>query len=696
MKKISATLIVLLISMILLDIPVDIFNTVSADSGESYPFQPTDDIIIEALGYLRSQQATDGSIGGFSVSSWAAMAISAAEEDAHDWGSLVDYLRDNADRIDENKATDWERQTLAIVACDENPRSFGGIDYLAKVESFYDGVQIGSLVNLYDDFFGILALVCGGIDKDSSVIQTVRAYVKENQNEDGGWGDVDSTAAAVMALITAGEDSNSGCITDALSFMKTTQVGSGGFQSWGTANAASTAWGLNAIVATGRDPTSSEWRINGDSPVDFLLDLQQENGCFNWAVNQNMNSEWMTSYVIPALLGKPYPVKIYESEEGGNEDDGGGNENNGDNNSGNDDNGDNNIDEDEWIGNIRIEGQTDTIWNGEVCFSDSMITALNDSSGEMEDYYIPYPSVLGALDEASQQGGFSYFVIYYPSWSAFFVKTIAGESDWWHYWVDYTLPMVGAGAYELTEEDEEVLWGYLEDFTARALRIIVNKDTVNASEEFIVSVYNETMSPVEDAVVYVDSSEYITDENGNVTIHIDTAGEYEIYSEKDGYVRSEKVTVHVKKSVEIIKPEDNAIYILNRKTKIQYSNILIIGHIDIEVKTIDDVEKVEFYINDELEYVDTEQPFSWILNDRAFFKKTTIKVKAYTSLDDVIFKIQQIIKYIDSLSENHPTRHIFDVLKTYLQNLEVSVLNQSDIDEKEVVIINFFPRIHIL
>lgn len=304
MKKIFATLIVLLISMILLNIPVDIFNTASADSGESYPFQPTDDIIIEALGYLRSQQATDGSIGGFSVSSWAAMAISAAEEDPHDWRSLVEYLRENADRIDENKATDWERQTLAIVACDENPRSFGGIDYLAKVESFYDGVQIGSLVNLYDDFFGILALVSGGIDKDSSVIQTVRAYIKENQNEDGGWGDVDSTATAVMALITAGEDSNSGCITDALSFMKTNQAESGGFQSWGTANAASTAWAVNAIVATGRDPTSSEWRINGDSPVDFLLSLQQENGCFNWAVNQNMNPEWMTSYVIPALLGK--------------------------------------------------------------------------------------------------------------------------------------------------------------------------------------------------------------------------------------------------------------------------------------------------------------------------------------------------------------------------------------------------------
>ncbi|UCD13195.1 MAG: hypothetical protein JSW60_06450 [Thermoplasmatales archaeon] len=696
MKKTTATLMVLLISITLVNLPADIFNTVSADPGEDYPYQPDNDIIVDALGYLKSQQTEDGSIGGFSISAWAAMAISAAGEDPHDWGNLVGYLRDNADCIDDTKATDWERQVLAIVACNENPRDFGGIDYLAKVESFYDSVQIGSPANLYDDFFGILALVSGGVEKDSSVIQTVRTYIEEKQHQNGGWGDIDSTAAAIMALITAGENPNSGSIADALSFMKSTQTENGGFQSWGTTNAASTAWSVNAIVAAGQDPTSIEWKHSSSSPIDFLLSLQQENGAFNWSVNQNMNPEWMTSYVIPALLGKPYPVKIYESEKGGDEDDNGGNENNGDNDGGDDDSGDNNVDEDEWTGNIRVEGQTDTIWNSMVCFSDSVITALNDSSGEMEDYYIPYPSVLGALDEASQQGGFPYFVIYYPSWDAFYVKTIAGESDWWHYWVDYTLPMVDAGAYGLTEEDEEVLWGYLEDWTAHALRITVNKDTVNVSEELIVRVYNETMSPVEDAIVYVDSSEYMTNENGNVTIHIDTAGEYEIFSEKDGYVRSEKVTVHVKKSVVIIKPEDNAIYILNRKTGIQYPSILIIGHIDIEVKTTDDVEKVEFYINGKFEYVDTERPFKWRSNNRAFFKKTTIKVKAYASLDDVIFKIQQIIKYIDSLSEDHPVKHVFDTLKTYLQNLEVSVLNQSGVDEKEVRIINIFPRLHIL
>lgn len=110
MKKISATLMVLLIGMGLVSIPADIFT--SANPGESYPLQPTDDVIIEALGYLQSRQAIDGSIGGFSISSWAAMAISAAGEDPR--GSLIEYLRDNADRIDDTKATDWEGRHLPL------------------------------------------------------------------------------------------------------------------------------------------------------------------------------------------------------------------------------------------------------------------------------------------------------------------------------------------------------------------------------------------------------------------------------------------------------------------------------------------------------------------------------------------------------------------------------------------------------
>ena len=201
----------------------------------------------------------------------------------------------------------------------------------------------------------------------------------------------------------------------------------------------------------------------------------------------------------------------------------------------------------EWTGNVRIEGKNDTIWNGQVTIGSTSITALNESSGEMETYYIDHPSALGSLDESSKQGGFSYEVTYYPSWGAFLVTSIGDDSDWWHYWVDYDLPMVCAGTYELTEDNSDVLWGYLENWYAHALRISLDNSIVKKNEQFTVSVFNETMAPVKDAIVYVNSETYMTDENGNVIVQIANKGTYDIYAEKDDYVRSDNELVQVKK-----------------------------------------------------------------------------------------------------------------------------------------------------
>lgn len=201
---------------------------------------------------------------------------------------------------------------------------------------------------------------------------------------------------------------------------------------------------------------------------------------------------------------------------------------------------------DEWTGNIRIEGKSETIWDGEITIIDSNINAENASSGLIETYYLPYPSILGALDEASTQGGFSYYVIYYPDWNAFYVQTISEDSDWWHYWIDYELPMVGAGKYELTDEDNEILWGYLENWEAHNLKITIDKQVVKKNEEFTVSVFNESDSVVKNATVFAGSHTYFTDINGNVTIKLKESGSYEIYSEKNDFVRSEKVILKVK------------------------------------------------------------------------------------------------------------------------------------------------------
>ena len=214
-------------------------------------------------------------------------------------------------------------------------------------------------------------------------------------------------------------------------------------------------------------------------------------------------------------------------------------------------------------------------------------------------------------------------------WDAFYVDTIDGDSDYWHYWVDYTLPMVGAAAYELTNESE-VLWGYVEDWYPDVLRITLDKNKVNTSEQFTITIYNLTMAPVEGATVYVGSESYKTDAEGKVITEINTSGTFTIYAEKDVFVRSEKKSIQVMDEIkiQIVKPKDNAIYLRNIELKIKLRNIVIIGFIDVEVEVTSDIIKVEYYVNDELKHTDSEPPFEWKWNERSLFRKT-LKVKAY-------------------------------------------------------------------
>ncbi|MFE3846282.1 prenyltransferase/squalene oxidase repeat-containing protein, partial [Thermoplasmatota archaeon] len=598
MKKTSIMIIIFLINMMLVNV---IIQETSADSGIDYPLQSTDKAIVDAYNFLENQQLESGAISGFVVSSWASMAFYLSEEHQYNLDYLVKYLRENIGLLDEKKVTDWERLTLAIVVCDENPRDFCGVDFIDQIISFYDGSQIGDEVNLYDDIFGVLVLISGEIEKDSTIIRNVINNIKEKQKDDGGWGDVDSTSVAIMALIASGENYNSEIITDALTFIKSYQTDGGGFQSWGDANAASTSWAICSIVAAGENPTSDYWMKNGKSPVDFLLSLQQQDGSFNWSINQNNNPEWMTSYVIPALMGKSYPVKISEFYNEINE----------------------------WSGNIRIEGREDTIWGGIVTVGESFIEAKNVDTGEIGEYHIPYPSALGAVDIASTLGSFDYSLEYWPGWDAFLVKSIGDDSDWWHYYVDYELPMVGSDKFNLTDENNEILWGYLENWEAHALQIYVDKSEVKKNEEFIVRVFDETGQDVEDAIVFVGSNNYSTDMNGEAIISINTRGDFDVYAEKAEYIRSEKTVIKVKRSLTILKPLENTLSFYNFIFKNNLRNTIVIGGTDIEIDISGKIDRVDFYINNQRVYSDYEFPFEYELNERCFFKKMRVMVKSY-------------------------------------------------------------------
>ena len=297
----------------------------------SYPLQPADEEVANALDYLRSAQTGDGSIGGFGTSAWVTMAIAAAGEDPHDWGnpSIVDYLRENSELLaDElNLVTGYERMILAITAAGENPYSFGegdptyapNGDYVTKLKSYYDGNQFGDDELLNDDFWGVLALISAGEDPESDITQSTMTFIKANQGGDGGWtwaiggeSDVDDTSAAIMALVAAGETLSLEAITMGLEYLSMEQGDNGGFGMWGAVNSASTSWAIDAIVAAGEDPTSGDWTWD-DNPVNYLLSLQDTDGGFKWKEDSSSNKEWMTADAIPALLGKPYPVAVYEA-----------------------------------------------------------------------------------------------------------------------------------------------------------------------------------------------------------------------------------------------------------------------------------------------------------------------------------------------------------------------------------------------
>jgi len=483
------------------------------------------DPVSRALDYLRSIQQSNGCIGDYATSSWATMAIAAAGEDPHTWApngvSIVDYLKENTHLLDLDKASDIARFILSMTAAGENPYDINGTDYVALLEGHFNNGQIGNTEWLFDDFWGIIALVSAGKDVSSQVIQETISFIKREQNWYSGWGwccgassDVDDTAAAIMALIAAGEKASSTRVAMAKIYLKNEQQPNGGFPSWGVTNSASDSWAIGAIVAMGEDPEN--WKKNGISVIDHLLSLQNADGSFNWTSDDPpwVNKALMTSYAIVALCYKQYPVNGFSVY-------------------------------------LRIEGGSRTIWHRRIFVSASFI--IDDANQE---HLFLKPTALGAVDKASEIGGFSYKVEQ-TAWGLF-LYCIAGEEasgdKGWLYRVDYQMPWIGADNFVLNETSppspphEEVFWYYAE-WDELPLKISVDKTEVSITEKVTVYVAyfdDDTLSwkPAANAEVHSYSVTFYTNSSGYVTFSVGGV-QFPIWAEKSGYVKSDEVKVRV-------------------------------------------------------------------------------------------------------------------------------------------------------
>jgi hypothetical protein len=283
------------------------------------PVHAQADPACRALRYQATQQAPDGSIGGDSdlaqgPTADTAIGMAAAGFDPRTMRaggkSLYDYLASKAPSSATSSPGRTGRLILAVVAARLDPTAFGGVNLVTKLQGTYDSATgafgDGATAN---QAFAILGLRAAGAAVPAAGV----GHLKDQQSlVDHGWNfgstsagesDTNSTAMALMALAAAGDHAADAA---ALGYLQGQQNSDGGFpyqkpSAFGTSSDPdSDALVLQALVATGQDPSSGSWTKSGRTPMANLLSMQDASGGFG------APDSFTTSMVPAALVLKPY------------------------------------------------------------------------------------------------------------------------------------------------------------------------------------------------------------------------------------------------------------------------------------------------------------------------------------------------------------------------------------------------------
>lgn len=437
-----------------------------------------------AVSYLRAQPQD----------AWTTQALAAAGADNIATGHLAG--------VSGTSATDYAKAILALAAVGENPATFGNIDYVAKLKTYYNNNQIGNEGLLNDDMWSVLALASAG-EKNSEEAVGAKNYLLNNQNADGGWGyavggdsDTNDTAAAIMALVEAGLNPVDEAIVNAVNYLKSAQNNDGGFgyMPGSESDSGSDSWIISAIYKIKQNP--NDWNKNGGNPIAHLQTLQDADGGFWWLPpgTSEWNNKAMTAYAVIALAGKSFPVGYYNKANTGKY-------------------------------HIRIEGGANTI-----C-----------------DAYADGETALDVVKNAAESCGYTYVIQdtpYGPYLSKINNEEAAGMSGWM-YFVNYKSPPVGAADYLLSEGDE-VLW-YYGDWGWQPTRMSAGEYNLETGRSITVTVeyFNgQSWLALEGATVKGAEQDYATGASGQVTAVLPD-GYYILYARKDGFIRSNKEEISV-------------------------------------------------------------------------------------------------------------------------------------------------------
>ncbi len=209
------------------------------------------------------------------------------------------------------------KSVLALVAAGQNPRDFGGKNWVNTLLDSYDPLGTYNTQDAYNQSLAITAVSA----VDEPLPAAAVTWLQDAQAPDGSWSDgfgtdqsSDTTAMALMALLAAGVPADDEHVTKALDFLANSQVPGGGWE-YGSgfgANANSTALVIQALSAAGEDfyTDAGPWAANGRSPLSTLLGWQSDSGAFQADFGQGLTDNlYATLQAIPGATGKPWPLE---------------------------------------------------------------------------------------------------------------------------------------------------------------------------------------------------------------------------------------------------------------------------------------------------------------------------------------------------------------------------------------------------
>jgi len=287
-----------------------------------------------AVAFLATQQGDDGGIltqSGESdpgATSDAVVALKAASlrgvavEPA--LGAAVAYLEREGGAYAATGPGQSAKLVLAAVAAGKNPAAFGPqrIDLLAAMTApLAVAPPIPGLLgdDLYDHALVLLAHAAIGRPLPAAALDPLRS----TQIARGGWAydgstdaamaDSNTTALIVQALVATGNGTDP-MVAGGLEYLRSLQtiLGQFAFQDAApdeplVADSYSTALGVQAIVATGQDPTSKE---DWGNAARGLAVFQNASGAFRYQDAVPADDALATVQAIPALAGLPLPVGV--------------------------------------------------------------------------------------------------------------------------------------------------------------------------------------------------------------------------------------------------------------------------------------------------------------------------------------------------------------------------------------------------